>query len=95
MFVWGDADVPIVQQGVQRCGRHVSGEYRFEMLHNLGHFMLEQKPDAVADLLLDWICTHPISTQHGATNAAAGLPAEHRRRSAAYSGWVRTAIMSN
>jgi pimeloyl-ACP methyl ester carboxylesterase len=61
MFVWSDGDVPIVQQGVQHCARYVTGEYRFETLHDVGHFMLEQKPDAVADLLLDWISAHPVS----------------------------------
>ena len=61
MFVWSDGDVPIVQQGVQHCGRYVTGEYRFETLHDVGHFMLEQKPNAVADLLLDWISAHPVS----------------------------------
>jgi pimeloyl-ACP methyl ester carboxylesterase len=61
MLVWSDGDVPIVQQGVEHCGRYVSGEYRFETLHGVGHFMLEQKPDAVADLLLDWISAHPVS----------------------------------
>ena len=60
MLVWSDGDVPIVQQSVEHCGRYVNGEYRFETLHGVGHFMLEQKPDAVADLLLDWISAHPV-----------------------------------
>jgi hypothetical protein len=34
MFVWGDGDVPIVQQSVQQCG-DVTGEYRFETLHGV------------------------------------------------------------
>ena len=60
-FVWGDGDVPIVQQSVQQCGRYVTGEYRFETLHGVSHWMLEEKPYAVADLLLDWITAHPSS----------------------------------
>ena len=44
MFVWGDGDVPIVQQSVQQCGRYVTGEYRFETLHGVSHWMLEEKP---------------------------------------------------
>jgi pimeloyl-ACP methyl ester carboxylesterase len=37
MFAWSDGDVPIVQQGVQHCGRYVNGEYRFVTLHDVGH----------------------------------------------------------
>ena len=61
LFVWSDGDVSIAQHGAERCGRYVNGEYRFETLHGVGHFMLEEKPDAVADLLLDWISAHPVS----------------------------------
>ena len=50
-----------MQQSVQQCGRYVTGEYRFETLHGVSHWMLEEKPDAVADLLLDWITAHPSS----------------------------------
>jgi hypothetical protein len=58
MFVRGDGDVPIVQQSVQQCGRYVAGEYRLETLHGISHWMLEEKPDAVVDLLLDCITAH-------------------------------------
>jgi pimeloyl-ACP methyl ester carboxylesterase len=61
MFVWSDGDTTIVQQGVQHCGRYVSGEYRFETVYGVGHFMLEEKPDEVADLVLDWVSAHPVS----------------------------------
>jgi hypothetical protein len=37
------------------------GEFRFETLHGVSHSMLEAKPDAAADLLLDWITAHPSS----------------------------------
>jgi hypothetical protein len=45
---------------VQQCGRYVTGEYRFEILHGVSHSMLEAKPDA--DLLLDWITAHPSNS---------------------------------
>jgi hypothetical protein len=41
------------------CGRYVSGEYRFETLHG-SHWMLDEQPNAVADLLLEWLGAHPI-----------------------------------
>jgi hypothetical protein len=45
MFVWSDGDTTIVKQGVRHCARYVSGEYRFETLDGVGHFMLDEKPD--------------------------------------------------
>ena len=51
----------VAQQSVQQCGRYVTGEYRFETVHGVSHWMLEEKPDAVADLLLDWITPHSSS----------------------------------
>jgi hypothetical protein len=41
------------------CGRYVSGEYRFDTLHG-SHWMLDEQPNAVADLLLEWLGAHPI-----------------------------------
>jgi hypothetical protein len=32
-----------------------------ETLHGVNHWMLEEKPDAVADLLPDWITARPSS----------------------------------
>jgi hypothetical protein len=50
-----------VQQGVQQCCGYVTGEHRFETRTASATGMLEEKPDAVADLLLDWITAHPNS----------------------------------
>ena len=47
------------RSGARDCGRYVSGEYRFETPHG-SHWMLDEQPDAVADLLLDWFGAHPI-----------------------------------
>ena len=33
----------------------------WKTLHGISHWMLEEKPYAVADLLLDWITAHPSS----------------------------------
>jgi hypothetical protein len=34
-------------------------KYRIEILHGT-HWMLDEQPDAVADLPLEWFATHPI-----------------------------------
>ncbi|OBK73616.1 alpha/beta fold hydrolase [Mycobacterium sp. 1274761.0] len=59
MYVWSDGDTALLSKAARDCGRYVSGEYRFETLHGT-HWMLDEQPDAVADLLLDWFAAHPI-----------------------------------
>ena len=60
MFVWSDGDTSVLLQGARRCARHVSGDFRFETLHGVSHWIPEEKPDTVADLLLEWFAAHPI-----------------------------------
>jgi pimeloyl-ACP methyl ester carboxylesterase len=59
MYVWSDGDAYVLDKGAHACGRYVSGEYRFETLHG-SHWMLDEQPDAVADLLLEWFAAHPV-----------------------------------
>jgi pimeloyl-ACP methyl ester carboxylesterase len=59
MYVWSDGDTALLEKGARDCGRYVSAEYRFEILHGT-HWMLDEQPDAVADLLLEWLGAHPI-----------------------------------
>jgi pimeloyl-ACP methyl ester carboxylesterase len=59
MYVWSDGDTGLLEKGARDCRRYVSGEYRFETLHG-SHWMLDEQPDAVADLVLEWIAAHPI-----------------------------------
>ena len=59
MYVWSDGDNALLEKGARDSGRYVSGEYRFQTLHG-SHWMLDEQPDAVADLLLEWLAAHPI-----------------------------------
>ena len=59
MYMWSDGDTFLLSKGAHNTGRYVTGEYRFETLHG-SHFMLDEQPDAVADLLLEWLAAHPI-----------------------------------
>jgi pimeloyl-ACP methyl ester carboxylesterase len=58
MAIWGDGDKYILDRAVRRTARYVSGEYRFEVLHGASHWMPDQQPDQIADLLLDWFARH-------------------------------------
>jgi pimeloyl-ACP methyl ester carboxylesterase len=58
MHVFSDGDSFLSAEGAHACGRGVSGEYRFEMLHGVSHWIPDEAPGAVADLLLDWFAAH-------------------------------------
>lgn len=60
MHVFSDGDAFLTLQGAQASGRSVSGEYRFATLRGVSHWMLDESPGAVTELLLDWFDAHPI-----------------------------------
>ena len=37
----------------------MTGEYRFEILDGVSHWMPEEQPETVAGLLLEWFDAHP------------------------------------
>lgn len=59
MFVWSDGDTALLEKGARDCGRHVTGKYRFAVLHG-SHWTLDEQPDNVATLLLEWFARQPI-----------------------------------
>lgn len=60
MYVWSDGDTAVLEKGARDCGHYVIGEYRFETLHGVSHWMLDEQPEAVAGLLLEWLAAHPL-----------------------------------
>jgi pimeloyl-ACP methyl ester carboxylesterase len=57
MYMWSQEDAGLLEKGARECGRHVSGEYRFEVLKG-SHWIVDEQPDVVSDLLLDWFARH-------------------------------------
>lgn len=51
-FAWGSRDPYVDRASAERCGRHVVAPYRFVEL-DAGHWLPENAPDAVADLVLE------------------------------------------
>ena len=49
--------IALLEKGAQLCADYVVGEYRFERLSG-SHWIVEEHPDTVSDLLLDWFGTH-------------------------------------
>ena len=60
MFIWSDGDAVCLEKGARGAGDYVTGEYRFEILRGVSHWMLEETPDEVAGLLLEWFAAHPV-----------------------------------
>lgn len=57
MFVWCDGDTIMLEKAARDCGRHVTGEFRFEILHG-SHWLLDEQLHAVADPIGEWIDAH-------------------------------------
>jgi pimeloyl-ACP methyl ester carboxylesterase len=58
--VWSDQDVALMPKAAHNTGRYVTGEYRFEILPGVSHWIPDEQPDKLADLLLDWFASHPL-----------------------------------
>lgn len=59
MYVWSDNDAALLDKAAKASGRYVSADYRFETLGGVSHWIPEERPDTVAELLLDWFRLHP------------------------------------
>jgi pimeloyl-ACP methyl ester carboxylesterase len=61
LYVWSDDDPALLAKGAHDTGRYVTGDYRFEVMPGVSHWIPEEKPDELADLLLEWFAAHPGS----------------------------------
>lgn len=60
MYVWSDDDIALKPKGARNTARYVDGEYRFEVMPGVSHWIPDTEPGRLADLLLDWFAAHPI-----------------------------------
>jgi pimeloyl-ACP methyl ester carboxylesterase len=58
LYVWSDADAALRDKAAYASGNYVSADYRFEVLRGVSHWIPEERPDTLADLLLDWFGRH-------------------------------------
>ena len=58
LYVWGDADVALGRTAAEATAEHVEGPYRFEVLAGVGHWIPEEVPDRLNELLLDHLATY-------------------------------------
>lgn len=53
LFVWSDGDTAIRRQAVELTQRHVSGPFRYVELRGVTHWILDEAPDQLAELLIE------------------------------------------
>jgi pimeloyl-ACP methyl ester carboxylesterase len=60
LFIWGDADDTVGRMAAEGTADFVEAPYRFEVLHDVGHYAPDQVPEQVTALLLEHLRMHPI-----------------------------------
>ncbi len=58
LYVWSDQDIALMPKAAHNTGRYVTGEYRFEIMPGVSHWIPDEEPDKLADLLLEWFAAH-------------------------------------
>ena len=57
--VHGSLDPLVLPESAAGSGAYVDAAYTFQLLHGAGHFLPEERPDEVAELVLAWLRTLP------------------------------------
>jgi pimeloyl-ACP methyl ester carboxylesterase len=58
LYVWSDRDIALMPKSAHNTARYVDGEYRFEIMRGVSHWIPDEQPDQLADLLLEWFAAH-------------------------------------
>lgn len=52
-FIWSDRDPYAARAGAEACGRYVDAAYRFAVITGASHWLPDEEPQALAELILD------------------------------------------
>ncbi|HEY3685759.1 MAG TPA: alpha/beta hydrolase [Streptosporangiaceae bacterium] len=56
-YVWSTADQALGRAGAERCADHVTGPYTFAVLEGVSHWVPEEAPDRLAELVEERMAT--------------------------------------
>lgn len=60
MFIWSDGDNALLERGARDTENYVTADYRFEQISGASHWLPDERPDEIAELMLDWFAAHPV-----------------------------------
>ena len=55
LYVWGNRDRFLSEAAATRTAAHVTAPYRFEAVEGGTHWLAEERPGQIADLVLDHV----------------------------------------
>ena len=58
LFVWGSEDLYLGPDAAERTRAYVAGPYRFEPLEGVSHWLPEEEPDQLNELLIEHLAAH-------------------------------------
>lgn len=59
LFVWSDGDTAVTRPSTELTHRHVRGPFRYVELRGVSHWIPDEAPDALAELVLEHLGEHP------------------------------------
>jgi pimeloyl-ACP methyl ester carboxylesterase len=59
LYVWSDGDTAITRAAALGADRYVEGPFRYAELRGLSHWILDQAPDQLAELVAGQLADHP------------------------------------
>jgi pimeloyl-ACP methyl ester carboxylesterase len=59
LFVWSDRDSALTRQSVELVHEHVAGPFRYAELRGVSHWIPDEAPDQLTELLLEHLSEHP------------------------------------
>lgn len=60
LYVWSSGDAALGRRAAELTGDHVSGPYRFKVLDGVSHWIPEERPALVAELVADHVAANPV-----------------------------------
>ncbi|GAA0901854.1 alpha/beta fold hydrolase [Pseudonocardia zijingensis] len=59
LFVWSDGDRALTRQSIELVHQHVAGPFRYAELRGVSHWIPDEAPDQLAELVLEHLTEYP------------------------------------
>lgn len=59
LFVWSSGDKALTRQSTELVHRHVTGPFRYAELRDVSHWVPDEAPEALAELMLEHLAAYP------------------------------------